>query len=305
MLKALMILSSFTVVFTESISSSETSSDGKSKTVFVLGTLHGGMFENPNYSMLDFQKAIMTFSPTHILTEVRSDHTGPVEGAIDGGIEQSLVYAIADKTGAKIIAVDWFDDDLLQEYFAEAAAAKENQAFVKEVSVVNEEVLKLAATAGMLAWNGTKMRELIRKNDQIAEKHGFLSSLKRNQKICENIKKALEEIESGRVLIVFGASHKYYFDDYLKGNQELEVISDMADWFDPEKAEQVIFDEDINTVAVNYLKESRELLKTRLESGFYNPEFAKALEGKYRRIDQAIVNFLKLSQKKEDKNEQP
>ena len=94
--------------------------DAAGMTVFTLGTLHEAMLSNPNYSMLDFQKAIISYKPTYILTEVRSEYPGPIEGAIDGGIKQSLVYAIADKLGVKLIAVDWFDDALFEENSREA-----------------------------------------------------------------------------------------------------------------------------------------------------------------------------------------
>jgi len=42
------------------------------------------------------------------------------------------------------------------------------------------------------------------------------------------------------------------------------------------------------------------LLKTRLESNFYSPEYGKALEGKHPVIDRAIENFQKLNQEKEN-----
>lgn len=266
-------------------------------TVFILGSLHDFMFENPNYSMLDFQRAIISYKPTHILTEVRSEYPGPVEGSIDGGIEQSLVYAIADKLGAKVIAVDWFDDDLIKEALTESCANK--QAYEEEVRVVHEEILKHTAVADMFFWNGPEMEGLIRKQYQITEKYGFVSFLKRNKKICENIQNALDEIKSGRIMIIFGASNKYYFDDYLKGNKEIVLLTDMGDWFDPEVAGLVSFDADINTAAVNNLRKSKELLKTRLESGFYPPEYGKVLKRKYQTVEQAIESFLKLGRKKE------
>ena len=264
------------------------------KTVFVLGTLHGGMFSNPDYSMLDFQKAIITYNPTHILTEVRSGHPGAVAGSIDGGIEQSLVYAIADRLGAEVIAVDWFDDEFIQEYLTETPM--NNQAYEEEVRILSEEISHYISVADMVFWNGHKINGLLRRQDEIYEKYGLMATLKRNKRLCENIHNALEKIKSGRILIIFGAAHKYYFDDFLKENANLKLISDMADWYDPEMADRITFDEDINTAAINTLKESKELLKTRLESNFYQPETEKRLEGKYLAIDRAIENFLKLSE---------
>ena len=98
-------------------------------------------------------------------------------------------------------------------------------------------------------------------------------------------------------MIIFGAAHKYYIDDYLKGRVGLEVLTNMADWFNPETADEIAFDENINAAAINNLKASKELLKTRLESNFYSPDYGKRMEGKYRAIDRAIENFQKLSQK--------
>ena len=95
-------------------------------------------------------------------------------------------------------------------------------------------------------------------------------------------------------MIIFGAAHKYYFDDYLKESSEFELIANMADWYDFEIANQIIFEEEINTAAINTLKESREVLNTRLKSNFYSPEYEKALNGKSKAIDRAIENFIKL-----------
>jgi len=290
----LIILSVIMLSFAGCASSLKDPNADTRKTVFVLGTLHGGMFSNPDYSMLDFQKAIITYNPTHILTEVRSGHPGAVAGSIDGGIEQSLVYAIADRLGAEVIAVDWFDDEFIQEYLTETPM--NNQAYEEEVRILSEEISHYISVADMVFWNGHKINGLLRRQDEIYEKYGLMATLKRNKRLCENIHNALEKIKSGRILIIFGAAHKYYFDDFLKENANLKLISDMADWYDPEMADRITFDEDINTAAINTLKESKELLKTRLESNFYQPETEKRLEGKYLAIDRAIENFLKLSE---------
>ena len=83
-------------------------------TVSTLGSLHGHMISNPKYSIKAFYNALRSFNPDVILTEVRSDHANVIDGAIDGGIEQALVYAFGSEELVPIVAVDWFDDDQIK-----------------------------------------------------------------------------------------------------------------------------------------------------------------------------------------------
>jgi hypothetical protein len=66
MLKTLLILSGFLVVFAGCASFFK-GSNKDTNTVFVLASLHNGMFANPNCSMLDFQRAIITYRPTGLI----------------------------------------------------------------------------------------------------------------------------------------------------------------------------------------------------------------------------------------------
>lgn len=44
-----------------------------------------------------------------IFTEVRPQFPGPIEGSIDGGIEQSIVYAYGKLHNIEVVPIDWFD----------------------------------------------------------------------------------------------------------------------------------------------------------------------------------------------------
>src|SRR5437868_7058908 len=93
----------------------------QTKEIFVLGSLHGYMLKSSGFSLHDFVAAIDSFKPQLVLTEVRAGHPGPLDGSIDGGIEQSIVYAYGQSTNVPVVAVDWFDDGFLAEMAGENA----------------------------------------------------------------------------------------------------------------------------------------------------------------------------------------
>src|SRR5262245_33401090 len=94
--------------------------------VYVLGTIHGNMLDNPANGVRHFVTALYVLSPTLIINESRPEFPGPVEGIIDGGPEQGLVYAYAMENKIPIVGADWFDDAFNVESEREDSKMSEN-----------------------------------------------------------------------------------------------------------------------------------------------------------------------------------
>jgi hypothetical protein len=178
---------------------------------FVLGSLHGYMLKNPQYSLREFIGAIVAFKPDLILTEVRAEHSGAAEGSIDGGIEQSIVYAFGDETNTPVIPVDWFEEPSLE--ISHPELEQEARALVGEYQ-------KQILEGSFPELQGMKTQDLVRSIYRISEKHGEIGARQRNEKICENIKVALSDIYGKRILIIFGLDHKHFLEDWLSAQEQ-------------------------------------------------------------------------------------
>lgn len=190
---------------------------GSDNTFLVLGSLHGKMLKHPHYNLRSFVAAMEAFDPDIILTEVRPEHPGPENGSIDGGIEQSLIYAFAKVKGKQVVPVDWFDDGFLDKMNQEDSIPDpEFDRKSKPMDSKYEEVLK---NGTFLELQGEGTQNLIRQIYMLQEKHGRMQSRRRNEKICENIDSSVLSINGKRVLIIFGLDHKYFIDDHLVGKQ--------------------------------------------------------------------------------------
>lgn len=233
--------------------------------VYVLGSIHGNMLDQPNNNLNDFVKALYVFKPTLILSEVRPEFPGAVEGSVDGGPEQSIVYAFAKETGSLVVPVDWFDDqyNLLSE--------KENSQITKEIK---KEIDPLFEEFRNVVRNGTfkesqsrKTQELIRARYDILAKNGLTTLRNRDQKICKNIQNQAHLFSSHRVLVVFGLAHKYYLEDCLK---EVGIPPlDIQDWF---QEIELTVPSTLKKEAIQNFKEAKMLLRQRLKKKYYKTD---------------------------------
>lgn len=79
--------------------------------VSTLGTLHDIFLTNPNFGLKEFTSALYQFKPDVILSEVLTENPNAADASIDGGIEQSIVYAYAKENSIPVKPTDWFDED--------------------------------------------------------------------------------------------------------------------------------------------------------------------------------------------------
>ena len=151
-------------------SSSVSQRSAESNSIFTLGSLHGRMLTDLQYTLTDFVRALDGYQPDLILTEVRTEHPGPVEGSIDGGIEQSIVYAFGETKKINVVPVDWFDDAWMKSFLE--SNQKQTPALDAEVKPFNDRYMELVNGASFRELHEPATQALVRKMYTISERYG-------------------------------------------------------------------------------------------------------------------------------------
>ncbi|MCK6598151.1 MAG: hypothetical protein L6Q37_07285 [Bdellovibrionaceae bacterium] len=242
--------------------------------ISVLGSIHGNMLDQPRNSIRDFVAALHLFQPTLILSEVRPEAPDSIEGAIDGAPEQILVYAYAKSVGARVIPVNWVNDQYNKE------AAKENSQQSTELKSKIEPLFlmfrEVVQHGTFLESQSALTQEIIRKRYDILDSHGFTALRKRSQAICGNIRSKAAQFTNQRVLIVFGLAHKYILEDCIR---DLGMTtSSVETWFDLERSKQTKFDANLKVEAAQSFRAAKSLLLKRLQSGYYTTDIEEQRE---------------------------
>ena len=245
--------------------------------VFVLGSLHDYMLDHPHYTLPVFVAAIERFRPDVILTEVRSDYPGPIDGSIDGGIEQSLVYAVGELQGFRVVPTDWFDDELIRALVSEEL----NSLSDPDLAIASKKYVELFKHASFSTLQGEETQALVRDIYRRQEMHGEMLSSTRNEHICQNISDQLAKLHGKRVLVVFGLDHKYFLEDCVRRHGDQVALP-------PDVSTTSSLPEDVRDRALSYVRASKAALKERLATGYYSTVYAERLKGKLPDFDEWI-----------------
>jgi hypothetical protein len=247
------------------------------------------MLDQPNNSLHDFVAALDLFKPDLILTEVRPEFPGAVEGSIDGGPEQSLVYAFASHTNTVIIPVDWFDDQFTVQ--SERESKKIDASLKSEIDPLFEKFRKIVQTGTFAESQDSETQALIRARYDLIAKNGFTAFENRNKAICNNIRKHKDRFNGKRVLVVFGLAHKYYLDDCLQ-NMGIQTLT-LKSWYNSASTKKVKISEALKQNAVKNFEAARSLLSRRLTQGYYKVDIEN-LKDKLAELDSWIERTKKL-----------
>lgn len=274
-------------VTTTSTRSGQSAAAGATE-AFVIGSLHDQMLKNPKYTLRDFTAAIEAFRPDLILTEVRQDHPGAIEGSIDGGIEQSLVYAYGTLTNIPVTPVDWYDEAHLRA----VAAEKKRLSADSKKQVANQERMyaKIVRDGSFALAHSPKTQSLLRKIDETQTASGLTAEQKRTAKICENIKLQAMLSKGKRIAVVFGLDQKYAIEDCLRSAGVTLVSAETIVKSDTFKKFQ--FPGPLKEQTVNNLNASQRFLSQALSSDQVIPGLKPRLEKKLARFPawtQAVI----------------
>lgn len=240
-----------------------------------MGSLHGYMLDHPKYDLRVFIGAINQFKPEVIFTEVRPQFSGPIDGSIDGGIEQSFVYAFADFNKVDVVPIDWFDDEYISLNKAENIQEQTDARVSEKISPLYSEYLDQFKKASFEELNGPRVTRLVQSIYDLYDTFGYRSSKIRNEKICSNFKAALSKYQGKRILTVFGLDHRYFLEKCVEG-KDLKVL-DISEWYNPSHS---TIESKVIEVSIQNLDSSLAVLKKRLDTNYYQFDFQERLKRK-------------------------
>lgn len=234
--------------------------------ISTLGTLHDVHLTNLKYGVKDLLSAMEQFRPDTILTEIRTQFPAVEDAILDGGIEQAVLFAYASIHNISIIPTDWFDDDLLREMDSEGAKITESN--IKYLEVLSK-FRDNFYTSSLLDLNSDSYQGETRRLYTYFEEIGIKSYRRRNDVICENIKKSLATLDGRRILVIYGMDHKFFIDDFLRNLSNAKIL-DVLSWFDTAVVSNYAMSEDLKNTTLKNLKSAAATLKKRLDSNYYS-----------------------------------
>lgn len=253
-----------------------------------MGSLHGHMLEHPQYNLNTFVSIILSFKADVIFTEVRSEFPGAIEGSIDGGIEQSIIYAIAEHQEIEVVAIDWFNDEHIQKSKEESERASSDLEMKKRIEPLFSLYVDKFKSTSFKELNDDEVQNLVRSIYDGYDQLGYKQSRIRNENICANFKLKIKEYEGKRVLVIFGLDHKYFLDDCAKKlSLSIVDVEDMV--VDNHK-----IDPEIVKLSLRNILESKSTLEERLRNDYYEKSYADRLSTKIKSFDKWYEAVAKL-----------
>ncbi|MDR0754835.1 MAG: DUF5694 domain-containing protein [Prevotellaceae bacterium] len=206
----------------------------------VIGTIHAGHSDNPNYSYQDLVNILGTYNPAAICVEIPPSYFRK-----ESYLKEMMIASIYGfDNNKKVYPVDWWSDTddraerakykqtddykvKEQEYDSLVAANAIMQDFTEKYGSLDS--LWNANQMGYAFFNGKEYNDYIREMyTAVISVFGDgcmnLSSEKRNAKMMEMIDSAIAENKGKRVIILTGAEHKYYFDIALSQRKDVRLV---------------------------------------------------------------------------------
>lgn len=273
--------------------------------VYVLGTTHSNhLVSDFAYTLKDVENVIETIKPDLICIEMTAEALGSdYEGYFPP--ENSVIIELAKQHGIKLCPVDW-RYNLKEEHKTKALSAEAK----KRIQATRGKVDQLAI--GYLTQNNWENYfDFIQNNKDfqqaIKEQHDTKIELlgeesdgywiSRNNKIVENLKKAIEENQAKTVLVSIGLHHKYILEELLAANAKVKEMpsyetsenSKVSDavikrWQrNLDKLNEMLNDEEVSEVFKNKIKQShriKELNDFISSEGVAKIEIRHMFEGK-------------------------
>jgi len=208
--------------------------------VLVVGTIHGGHTNNPNYSYQDFVNILGNYNPDVICVEIPPSYFRKQSYLT----EMMLASIYGFDNNLKVYPIDWWgdtdaraeqkeymqtDDYKIKEQIVDSLvnASAIMQNFDKKYGSLNQ--LWNENQMSYEFFNGKEYNDYIREMYSIAiDVYGDgcmnLYSEKRNAKMIEMINEAISENKGKRIIVFTGAEHKYYFDIALSKRNDLTLV---------------------------------------------------------------------------------
>ncbi|MDD3737797.1 MAG: DUF5694 domain-containing protein [Lentimicrobiaceae bacterium] len=210
--------------------------------VLVIGTIHAGHIDNPNYSLQDLVNILGTYNPDAICVEIPPSYFRK-----QSYLKEMMLAAIYGfDNNKKVYPIDWWET--LSDARAERNEYIKTDDFkiksqqadsLKNNNRIMQEFTARYGTMDSIWKNNIMSYEFFNGedyNDYIREMYTILINVfgdgcmnlyseLRNAKMMELINKAISENEGKRVIVLTGAEHKYYFDIAFSKQKGVKLIN--------------------------------------------------------------------------------
>lgn len=205
--------------------------------LLVLGTIHQMHATNPNYSYQDVLNIVHTYNPDVICVEIPEFYFRK-----QAYLKEMMLASIYGfDNGKKVYPIDWFqlsgdarterieymktDSYILNE--AEEKKRKEASQIIKDFEKKYSNYI--AENKSYSFFNGREYNDYIRESYNImisvyGDSPMNLYSEKRNSQMVSLIDEVIKENTEKKIIVLTGAEHKYYFDDFFSGQEDVTLI---------------------------------------------------------------------------------
>ena len=205
--------------------------------LLVLGTIHQMHATNPNYSYQDVLNIVHTYNPDIICVEIPEFYFRK-QAYLKEMMLASIYGFDNDK---KVYPIDWFqlsgDARTERIEYMKTDSYILNEALEKkrrETSQIIKDFEKkysnyIAENKSYSFFNGREYNDYIRESYNImisvyGDSPMNLYSEKRNSQMVSLIDEVIKENNEKKIIVLTGAEHKYYFDDFFSGQEDVNLI---------------------------------------------------------------------------------
>jgi hypothetical protein len=253
--------------------------EGSGKAIFILGSIHAYMLKNPGYTIRDFAGSMSLFKPDLILTSTRVDRSNPLDGSIDGGVDQAIVHALAKSIGVTAIAIDWVEE----EYFSALNDAESQFAAdeLRKLKAMIYEYQRAVREEPFSALQNARTQSSIQRIYEMNDQSGVVT--RRLARLWQNTEEAISSNTAHRILLVIPLDFKYFFEKAFAARGQPVIRFEEFTTLPHLKSFQIsraLLDESTKTIS-----EARALLKSRLLTSFYTAGEKSRLATKIKEFD--------------------
>lgn len=262
-----------------------TTTKAQTKTeVLVIGTIHAGHSNNPNYSYQDIVNILGTYNPDVICVEIPPSYFRK-----KSYLKEMMIASIYGfDNNKKVYPIDWWEtlsdarserneyiktDDYKTKSQQADSLVKSNrimQTFIDKYGTMDS--IRKNNKMGYQFFNGKDYNYYIREMYTIlinvyGDGCTNLYSELRNVKMMELINKAIAENKGKRIIILTGAEHKYYFDIALSRQKEVKLIN---------------FENLLPLKTITPTSNTAEFIENDLAKGYYDTADSSVVDMMYR-----------------------
>lgn len=213
--------------------------NAKESELLVVGTIHQNHENNPNYSYQDVLNILNTYNADVICVEI-PDFYFRRQAYLK---EMMLASIYGFEHNKKVYPVDWFqlsgdarteraeymktDSYILNE--SKEKERRENSEIIKDFEEKHRDDDYIIKNNSYSFFNGKEYNDYIRENYNImisvyGDSPMNLYSEKRNAQMVSFIDEVIRENKNKKIIVLAGAEHKYYFDDFFSKQEDVKLI---------------------------------------------------------------------------------